>query len=127
MNDEYEEFIADGKGTIIISFGSMIKTIPQQVTEDILMFARAFPEYRFIWRNSNRPEGTPENVKVSSWIPQVDLLADARTKVFVSHCGNHGAHESLFNGVPILAVPLVFDQFYIAGRIAGSTTCIILF
>ena len=44
-----------------------------------------------------RPEGTPDNVKTAAWIPQVDILSDPKTKVFISHCGNHGAHEDCFN------------------------------
>ena len=69
------------------------------------------------FRISERPQNTPANVKTSNWIPQVDILANEKTKIFISHCGNHGAHESLFNGVPVLGVPLFFDQFYIAKRI----------
>ena len=57
---------------------------------------------------------------MAAWIPQVELLGDKRTKLFVSHAGNHGAHESIMNGVPILAIPLFYDQFYIATRIQGN-------
>lgn len=44
-----------------------------------------------------RPEGTPNNVKTAAWIPQVDILSDPKTQVFISHCGNHGAHEDGFD------------------------------
>jgi len=104
----------------MISFGSMVKTIPEKLTNDIIELIQAFPEYRFIWRNSKTPENTPKNAKITAWIPQVDLLSDSRTKIFISHCGNHGAHESIFNGVPVLAMPLMFDQLYIAARIEGK-------
>ena len=120
MTAEYEDFIKDSDGVIIISFGSMIKTIPDELSQTILSLIRELPSYRFIWRNKIIPENSPPNLKTVSWIPQVDLLADERTKVFISHCGNHGAHEALFNGVPILALPIMFDQFYIASRIRGK-------
>ena len=81
---------------------------------------RALPDIKFVWKNSKTPENLPSNVKISNWIPQVDLLSDVRTKLFLSHCGNHGAHEALFSGVPILALPLLFDQFYISTRIRGK-------
>ena len=90
------------------------------MTSDILELIRAFPDHKFIWRNKVLPDGSPSNLKVSSWLPQIDLLADHRTKMFLSHCGNHGAHEAIFSGVPVLALPIVFDQFYIASRIQGS-------
>lgn len=98
----------------------MIKTIPKAASDSILALAREFPNYRFVWRNKNRPENAPDNIKTTDWLPQIDLLSDSRTKVFISHCGNHGAHESLFSGVPVLAVPLLYDQFYIASRIRGK-------
>ena len=98
----------------------MIKTIPKAASDAILALAREFPTYRFVWRNKNRPENAPDNIKTTDWLPQIDLLSDSRTKLFISHCGNHGAHESLFSGVPVLAVPLLYDQFYIASRIRGK-------
>jgi len=117
LSQEYQDFVKDGEATILISFGSMVKTLPKTVIETFLKVFEAFPEYRFIWRIIERPEGTPENVKTAAWIPQVDILSDSKTEVFISHCGNHGAHESLFNGVPMIGIPLMFDQFYIANRL----------
>jgi len=98
----------------------MVKTIPESITNHLIALIKAFPQYRFIWRNGVKPLDTPDNAMVTTWIPQVDLVSDIRTRLFISHCGNHGTHESLFKGAPILGIPLMFDQFYIAKRVQGK-------
>ena len=41
---------SDGQATILISFGSMVKTLPKSVIQTFLKVFEAFPQYRFIWR-----------------------------------------------------------------------------
>lgn len=53
----------------------------------------------------------PENVLVSKWLPQTDILAHPNIKLFISHCGLGGMVESKFLGIPVLAFPLFADQF----------------
>ena len=50
LNEEYSEFIENGKGTILISFGSMVKTLPDNLINTFIQIFNLFPEYRFIWR-----------------------------------------------------------------------------
>ena len=46
-----------------------------------------------------------------SWLPQNDLLAHKDIKAFVSHVGHNILYESAYHGVPVVAVPLISDQF----------------
>jgi len=55
------------------------------------------------------PLHLPPNV--FNWIPQNDLLAHKRTKVFISHTGHNSLYESAFYGVPLVCIPLFVDQF----------------
>ena len=50
------------------------------------------------------------------WLPQNDLLAHKDIKAFVSHLGHGSLYESAYHGVPVVAVPLCFDQFSNAGK-----------
>lgn len=45
------------------------------------------------------------------WMPQKDLLGHPQTKVFVAHGGTNGVQEAIYHGVPVLGVPLFFDQY----------------
>lgn len=45
------------------------------------------------------------------WMPQKDLLGHPQTKVFVAHGGTNGVQEAIYHGVPVLGIPLFFDQY----------------
>ncbi len=45
-------------------------------------------EYRVIWSiREVRPEGMADHVMLVDWVPQAEILADTRTKLFISHGG----------------------------------------
>jgi len=52
----------------------------------------------------------PKNVMVVDWFPQIDLLGDNNTVVFISHCGMNGVSEAIYHRVPILGMPIFADQ-----------------
>ncbi|XP_050508328.1 UDP-glucosyltransferase 2-like isoform X2 [Diabrotica virgifera virgifera] len=53
---------------------------------------------------------TPENVLVADWLPQKDILAHPNTVAFISHGGLLGTTEAVYFGVPILGIPVYWDQ-----------------
>ena len=59
----------------------------------------------------------PDNIHLHDWIPQNDLLAHNKTKVFITHCGNNALIEAISHGVPVLAMPVHGDQFQNAARL----------
>jgi len=61
------------------------------------------------WESDVLP-GKPDNVLISKWLPQNDVLAHPNIKAFVSHCGYGGVIEGKSNGVPIVGIPFVGDQ-----------------
>jgi len=64
--------------------------------------------------------GRPENVLISKWLPQDDVLAHPNVKLFISHCGLGGLVESKYHGVPILGLPLFGDQPTNADKIVSE-------
>lgn len=65
-----------------------------------------------IWRHKGeRPSTLGNNTLIVDWMPQKDLLGHPQTKVFVAHGGTNGIQEAIYYGVPVLGIPLFFDQF----------------
>lgn len=56
-------------------------------------------------------ENLPENIFISKWLPQNEILSHPNIILFISHCGLGGVIESRYHGVPILAVPIYGDQY----------------
>src|SRR6218665_467634 len=119
LPQEFETFIEAAKsGIVIISFGSMAASLPTSIA---LKFIDAFtrvPDLHFIWRFKNTDDLTlPKNVMTADWLPQNDLLADPRSRVFITHCGINGLFEAVYHGVPMIGFPLLGDQPHNARRI----------
>ena len=75
------------QGVVVMSFGS---TFPDTRDELFLEVFRRIP-YTVIWRHfGEKPKDVPDNVKIMRWLPQHDLLAQEKTKLFITHCGNSG-------------------------------------
>ncbi|KAL8486235.1 hypothetical protein ACS0TY_023081 [Phlomoides rotata] len=61
------------------------------------------------------PEGFLDRVKgrgmvVQGWAPQAAILAHSSVGGFMSHCGWSSVTESVYFGVPVVALPLKLDQ-----------------
>ncbi|MCL4125724.1 UNVERIFIED_CONTAM: hypothetical protein GTU68_011597 [Idotea baltica] len=59
-------------------------------------------------------------------MPQQDILGHPKTKVFISHCGNLGTQEAKYHGVPVLALPIAFDQPRNAARMQRKGYALVL-
>ncbi|XP_033219246.1 UDP-glucuronosyltransferase 2B31-like isoform X1 [Belonocnema kinseyi] len=103
-------------GVVFFSLGSMV-IVESLPTETLLEFYRSFSKIaptRVLMKIVNKdklPPGLPENVLVSSWIPQVPVLKHNKTKVFITHGGLMSTQEALYYGVPMIGIPLFTDQF----------------
>lgn len=103
----------------MFSFGSNAKsTFLQKETVKTLFGAFSKIKQRVImtWE-SEVVDNKPNNVFISKWLPQDNVLAHPNTKAFISHCGLGSVVESRQHGVPIVAVPLFGDQPTNAERI----------
>jgi zeaxanthin glucosyltransferase len=57
----------------------------------------------------------PGNVLILPYAPQVEVLK--RASLMISHAGVTGVKESAFMGVPMLLIPIYYDQFGNAARV----------
>ncbi|PWA38270.1 Cyanidin-3-O-glucoside 2-O-glucuronosyltransferase [Artemisia annua] len=51
-------------------------------------------------------------IVTDKWLPQAKILSHSSTGGFISHCGWGSVMESIHCGVPVIAMPMQFDQPY---------------
>lgn len=59
----------------------------------------------------------PSNFHVKNFLPQLEILE--HVQAFITHAGFNSVNEALFFGVPMLAIPLINDQYMVAKRITS--------
>ncbi|CAL8404224.1 unnamed protein product [Boreogadus saida] len=107
-----EDFVQSSgeHGVILMSLGTFVTSLPQEISEEIAAAFAKLPQ-KVIWRHKGeRPASLGNNTLLVDWMPQNDILGHEKTKLFVAHGGTNGAQEAIYHGVPILGLPLVFDQ-----------------
>jgi glucuronosyltransferase len=92
--------------------GSIVKAknFPENIRE---AFVRAFGriKQKVLWKYENETlPNKPDNVRISSWIPQRDIMTHPNVKLFISHGGYLGSTEAVSEGIPILGLPMYGDQ-----------------
>uniref|UniRef100_A0A672ZQ68 UDP-glucuronosyltransferase n=1 Tax=Sphaeramia orbicularis TaxID=375764 RepID=A0A672ZQ68_9TELE len=113
LSPELEEFVQSSgeHGFIVMSLGTLVKGLPKELTSEIAAAFAQIPQ-KVIWRHAGeRPDNLGNNTLLVKWLPQNDLLGHKKIKAFVSHGGTNGIYESIYHGVPIIGIPLLFDQF----------------
>lgn len=66
---------------------------------------------RVLWKFEDETlPNQPSNVKIQAWMPQNDILAHPKVKLFITHGGLLGTSESLTHGKPMVGIPIFGDQ-----------------
>jgi hypothetical protein len=103
-------------GVVVVSFGSLIDFVPARIMTTFCDSFRGIRSrgLRVVWKlkmNSEAKHGCNlENVMILPWIPQNDLLADPRVRLFISHGGLNSLVESVYHAKPLIIFPFAFDQ-----------------
>ncbi|KAF3437960.1 hypothetical protein FNV43_RR20716 [Rhamnella rubrinervis] len=111
--------------TVYVSFGSECYPCKEDMEE--IAYGLEVSHMNFIWVVRS-PEGEKMKLEeavlddgyfgrikdrgmiVENWAPQTEILNHSSIGGFVSHCGWGSIMESITSGVPIIAVPMQFDQ-----------------
>ncbi|XP_059355819.1 UDP-glucuronosyltransferase-like isoform X1 [Carassius carassius] len=112
LTKELEEFVngSGEHGFVVFTLGSMVSQLPEAKAREFFEAFRQIPQ-RVLWRYTGPvPENAPKNVKLMKWLPQNDLLGHPKVKAFITHGGSHGIYEGIYNGVPMVMLPLFGDQ-----------------
>ncbi|XP_042371261.1 UDP-glucuronosyltransferase 2A2-like [Plectropomus leopardus] len=112
LPEHLEEFVQTSgeHGVIIMSLGTLIGELPRDLADEIAAAFAKLPQ-KVIWRyKGDKPATLGSNTLLVDWMPQNDLLGHPNVKLFVSHGGTNGIYEAIYHGVPIVGIPIVFDQ-----------------
>nr|XP_053653619.1 UDP-glycosyltransferase UGT5-like isoform X1 [Cherax quadricarinatus] len=113
LPQELESWItgAGSSGVIYFSLGSVARSssMPVQYRDLFIQAFRRLPQ-RVIWKYEEELENVPDNVMISKWLPQQDILAHNNVKVFITHGGLLSMQEAIYHATPLLALPILADQ-----------------
>lgn len=111
-DEKLNKFIeASDKPIVYLNFGSSIKS--SDLHEAYLrVFKNAFKvlPYNFIWKYEKEMTDKPDNVFITPYTQQSDLLANPKIKLFINHGGQLAMEEGIARGVPMIAMPFYGDQ-----------------
>ncbi|XP_017101752.2 UDP-glycosyltransferase UGT5 [Drosophila bipectinata] len=115
LPEKIERFLNDSEhGAIYFSMGSNLKSkdLPPSKVEEILTAFRGLKQH-VLWKFEldNLPN-KPENLFISDWFPQTDILAHPKVLAFVTHGGMLSTTESIYHGKPVIGLPIFSDQFF---------------
>ncbi|XP_028135382.1 UDP-glycosyltransferase UGT5 [Diabrotica virgifera virgifera] len=99
-------------GVIYFSMGSHLKSSGMSF-DKMQYFIQAFKRLKqnVLWKwEAEVLPGKPANVRIEKWVPQMEVLAHPNVKVFITHGGLLSFYESIYCGVPVLAIPVFYDQ-----------------
>ncbi|XP_063989913.1 UDP-glucosyltransferase 2-like isoform X2 [Diachasmimorpha longicaudata] len=117
LSEELERWMNEStSGVIYFTLGSMvnIETFPETTIRRFYTVFKQIAPVRVLMKVANKTAllpGLPDNVRTSSWIPQMAVLAHKNTKVFMTHGGLMSTLEAITFGVPLIGIPLWGDQF----------------
>uniref|UniRef100_A0A3B3ZUD5 UDP-glucuronosyltransferase n=1 Tax=Periophthalmus magnuspinnatus TaxID=409849 RepID=A0A3B3ZUD5_9GOBI len=125
---DLEEFVQSSgdHGVILMSMGTLVSQLPSHVTEEIAAAFAQLPQ-KVIWRYlGQRPASLGNNTLLVKWFPQNDLLGHPKTRVFLTHGGTNGLQEAIYHGIPIVGIPIFFDQPENLSRIRAKGGAVIV-
>ncbi|XP_017083904.2 uncharacterized protein LOC108116482 [Drosophila eugracilis] len=109
-------------GVIYFSLGSNLnsKDLPKKKRKAIVETLRGL-KYRVLWKYEEENfVDKPDNVLVSKWFPQDDILAHDKVIAFITHGGLLSTMESIYHGKPVVGIPFFGDQFMNMARAEQS-------
>ncbi|KAH8353002.1 hypothetical protein KR084_008223 [Drosophila pseudotakahashii] len=124
LPEDIKEFLEKGKhGAILFSLGSNLKgehIQPEVVSTIFKGLSSLKQQVIWKWEDLKNTPGKAANILYKKWLPQDDILAHPKIKLFITHAGKGGVAEAQYHGVPMLALPVFADQPGNADKLVAS-------
>ncbi|KAL5582533.1 hypothetical protein UlMin_014975 [Ulmus minor] len=113
------EWLDQKDHVLYVAFGSQAEFSSEQIGEIAKGLEESVVNFMWVIRKLDSKlldDGFEERVKnrgivVRDWVDQSEILRHESVKGFLSHCGWNSVLESVCAGVPVLAWPLMADQY----------------
>ena len=114
LPDDYLDFIDSHESIVYISFGTMFMPPNDQmmriyeaikISDPKVGYILSLKDYADSYDMMKQAESERTNFMVKTWVPQREVLAHPKTKLFLTHCGANGAIEAMYYGVAMLGFP----------------------
>ncbi|CAH1976932.1 unnamed protein product [Acanthoscelides obtectus] len=112
LPDDIQKFLDGAKdGAILFSLGTNAKSkhLPKDRVKGIVRAIGRLKQ-RVLWKYEDEDIQIPDNLMITKWVPQPDVLAHPNIVAFISHGGLLSGTEALYFGVPIIGIPVFADQ-----------------
>ncbi|CAO2592376.1 UDP-glucuronosyltransferase 3A1 [Lemmus lemmus] len=113
---DLEDFITTfgDSGFVLVALGSIASfyQTKELIKEMNSAFARLPQGVLWTCKDDQWPKDVrmAPNVKIMDWLPQADLLAHPKIRLFVTHGGMNSVMEAIQHGVPMVGIPFFADQ-----------------
>ena len=109
LPDNLEKIMTDSgdEGVIFVSFGSVLQAsfMSDDLRNTFLnVFRRLKQKVIWKWESEEMPN-QPSNLHLSKWLPQQDILAHPKLKLFITHGGQSSSQEALCHKKPTVHIP----------------------
>ncbi|VDL68648.1 unnamed protein product [Nippostrongylus brasiliensis] len=120
LDEKFSRIMSKGsKGVVIVSMGTIAPfyAFSDAVKSAFVKVFQSMADYHFVLKITKNDTSTPllfksvTNCDLVTWLPQTDVLAHPRLKLFFMHGGVNGLMEAMLRGVPVVVVPIFADQF----------------
>ncbi|XP_045762866.1 UDP-glucosyltransferase 2-like, partial [Maniola jurtina] len=119
LPQDLQEYLDSSKhGVIYLSFGTNVlaEMIPPDKIRVIINVLSKLPfDVLWKWDKNELPERS-SNIRISNWFPQADILRHPKVKLFITQAGLQSTDEAINAGVPLVAIPMLGDQWYNAEK-----------
>lgn len=115
-----DQKLAQNSPVLYVAFGSQAKISPIQLREIALGLDEAEVSFLWVAKKSEmellsddgfRIKTSERGMVVTEWVDQEEILEHPIVKGFLSHCGWNSVLEGICAGVPILAWPMMAEQY----------------
>uniref|UniRef100_A0A0N5A5P3 glucuronosyltransferase n=1 Tax=Parastrongyloides trichosuri TaxID=131310 RepID=A0A0N5A5P3_PARTI len=114
LDKYWDGVLSKNKVNILISFGTFAQTnkMPKAKKMGLVNAIKMLSNYTFIWKYETPEDGEIEgvdNLILTEWMPQNDLLGDDRVSLIITHGGISTIMELATRGVPAISIPVFGD------------------